>query len=85
MQEPMEPKRLDTADVAWECARRKPTQNVEEWHTYLKEAEIQVKENDDPEFVITPGQFARKLLRGTGLSNEARSQDHCPTMIQTDC
>ena len=46
---------------------------MEEWHTYLSETEIQMKEND-PEFVITPTQFARKLLRGTGLSSEARAQ-----------
>ncbi len=72
MQEPMEYKRLDIADMAWENARRKPGQDMDEWHTYLKETEIQVKEND-PNYVITPGQFARKLLRGTGLSAESRA------------
>ena len=71
--EQMEHERADDAYGAWEQARRKPGQTIDEWLTYLRKTKLEV-EAQDSTLVISDKQLASKMLRGAGLPYDKRAQ-----------
>ena len=59
--EQMEHERADDAYGAWEQARRKPGQTIDEWLTYLRTTKLEV-ETQDSTVVISDKPLANKIL-----------------------
>ena len=71
--ERMEHERLDEAYAAWDAARRKHGQSMDEWIVYLRKVKLEL-ETQDTSVVITSKMLASKMLRGAGLIAEKRAQ-----------
>ena len=71
--ERMEHERADDAYSAWESARRKPGQSIEEWLTYLRKVRLEL-EAQDPNIVISEKQHASKMMRGAMLPHDKKAQ-----------
>ena len=71
--ERMDHERADDAYTAWEAARRKPGQTIEEWLTYLRKVKLEL-EAQDPALTISDKQYASKMLRGAVLPQDRKAQ-----------
>ena len=65
--------RADEAYKSWEVAHRKHGESMNTWITNLKKIKLEI-EAQDKEMIISRRQYASKLMRGSGLSLEKRTQ-----------
>ena len=71
--EKMAHERLDDVLARWETAHRKPGQPMQDWCIYLRKMRLEVQVQDGTT-VISDRTLASKMLRGSGLPRQQRSQ-----------
>jgi hypothetical protein len=65
--------RLEEGYRNWETAHRRPQQSMDSWISRLHRLKAELEAND-ADCTISDRQLAEKMLRGSGLSREKRSQ-----------